>query len=72
MGSSAQIERKQAEEICDRASEKVMSRGRERHVPRRGEWWAGGWREVIIGDLLLQPCIEEYTVDRSVMDFRMS
>lgn len=52
------------------ASEKVMSRGR--HVPRGGEWWAGGWREVIIGDLLLQPCIEEYTVDRSVIDFRMS
>lgn len=35
------------------------------------ECWAGGCKEVIIGDLLLQPCIEEYTRNRSVMNFRM-
>lgn len=53
-------------------TEEVMSRGREKHVPRRGELRTVGWREVIVGDLLLQPCIKECAVDRSVMDFRMS
>lgn len=33
-----------------------------------------GWREgeVVSGDLQLWRCIEVYTADRSVMDFRMS